>query len=123
MRFMVIRRADKSTEAGVRPSKALLDAMTKYHEDGAKAGIVLDGVGLHPTARGARVKITGGKPTVLDGPFAETKELIAGFTMIRAHSKEEAIAWVKGWPREDGDVELEIRQLFEPEDFAALVKD
>ena len=123
MRFMVIRRADKSTETGVRLSKKLFDAMTKYHEDGAKAGIVLDGVGLHPSSKGARVTITAGKPTVTDGPFAETKELIAGFTMIQAKSKEEAIAWVKGWPREDGDVELEIRQLFEPEDIADLVKD
>ena len=84
MRFMVIRRADKSTEAGGRPSKALLDAMTKYHEDGAKAGIVLDGTGLQPSSKGARVKIAGGKATVIDGPFAETKELIAGFTMIQA---------------------------------------
>jgi hypothetical protein len=123
MRFMVIRRADTSTEAGGRPTKTLLDAMTKYHEEAAKAGIVLDGVGLHPSSKGARVTIAGGKPTVTDGPFAETKELIAGFTMIQVKSKEEAIAWVKGWPREDGDVELEIRQLFEPEDFADLVKD
>jgi hypothetical protein len=123
MRFMVIRRADKSTETGGRLSKKLFDAMTKYHEDGAKAGIVLDGVGLHPSSKGARVAITAGKPTVTDGPFAETKELIAGFTMIQTKSKEDAIAWVKGWPREDGDVELEIRQLFEPEDVAALVTD
>jgi PhnB protein len=123
MRFMVIRRADKSTEAGGRPSKALLDAMMKYHEDGAKAGIVLDGTGLQPSSKGARVKIAGGKATVTDGPFAETKELIAGFTMIQAKSREEAIAWVKGWPREDGDVELEIRQLFEPEDVASWGKD
>ena len=123
MRFMVIRRADKLTEAGGRPSKALLDAMTKYHEDGAKAGIVLDGTGLQPSSKGARVKIAGGKATVTDGPFAETKELIAGFTMIQAKSREEAIAWVKGWPREDGDVELEIRQLFEPEDVASWGKD
>jgi hypothetical protein len=122
MRFMVIRRADKSTEAGDRPSKKLFEAMTKYHEDGAKAGIVLDGVGLHPSAKGARVTIAQGKPIVTDGPFTETKELIAGFTMIQVNSKEEAIAWVKGWPREDGDVELEIRQLFEPEDFARLVE-
>jgi hypothetical protein len=120
---MVIRRADKSTEAGGRLSRQLFDAMTKYHEDGARAGIVLDGVGLQPSSKGARVKIAGGRPTVTDGPFIETKELIAGFTMIQVKSKEEAIAWVKGWPREDGDVELEIRQLFEPEDIAELVKD
>ena len=97
--------------------------MTKYHEDGAKAGIVLDGTGLQPSSKGARVKIAGGKATVTDGPFAETKELIAGFTMIQAKSREDAIAWVKGWPREDGDVELEIRQLFEPEDVADWGKD
>jgi hypothetical protein len=123
MRFMVIRRADKLTEAGGRPGKALLDAMTKYHEDGAKAGIVLDGTGLQPSSKGARVKIAGGKATVTDGPFAETKELIAGFTMIQVKSREEAIEWVKGWPREDGDVELEIRQLFEAEDVASWGKD
>jgi hypothetical protein len=120
MRFMVIRKADKQTETGALPSKALLDAMTRYHEDGAKAGIVLDGVGLQPSAKGTRVKFDGDKVTVTDGPFAETKELIAGFTMIQARSKEEAIAWVKQWPRLDGDVELEIRQLFEPQDFANL---
>ncbi len=123
MRFMVIRRADKLTEAGVRPGKALLDAMMKYHEDGAKVGIVLDGTGLQPSSKGARVKIAGGKATVTDGPFAETKELIAGFTMIQVKSREEAIEWVKGWPREDGDVELEIRQLFEAEDVASWGKD
>jgi hypothetical protein len=120
MRFMVIRKADKQTETGLLPSKALLDAMTRYHEEGAKAGIVLDGVGLQPSAKGARVKFDGGTVTVTDGPFTETKELIAGFTMIQARSKEEAIAWVRQWPRLDGDVELEIRQLFEPEDFANL---
>jgi hypothetical protein len=120
MRFMVIRKADTQTETGSLPSRALLDAMTRYHEEGAKAGIVLDGVGLHPSSKGARVKFTGGKVTVTDGPFAETKELIAGFTMIQAKSREEAIAWVKQWPRLDGDVELEVRQLFEPEDFANI---
>jgi hypothetical protein len=88
MRFMVIRRADKSTETGVKLSKKLFGAMTKYHEDGAKAGIVLDGVGLHPSSKGARVTITAGKPTVTDGPFTETKELIAGFTMIQASRKK-----------------------------------
>ena len=120
MRFMVIRRADKQTEAGVLPSKALLDAMTQYHMDGAKAGIVIDGTGLQPSSKGSRVAFAGGKVTVTDGPFAETKELIAGFTMIQAKSKEDAIAWVKQWPRLDGDVVLEIRQLFEPEDFANI---
>jgi hypothetical protein len=117
---MVIRKADKQTEGGAVPTKPLLDAMTRYHEEGAKAGIVLDGVGLQPSSKGARVKFDSGKVTVTDGPFAETKELIAGFTMIQARSKEEAIAWVKQWPRLDGDVELEIRQLFEPEDFVNL---
>ena len=117
MRFMIIRKADKDTEAGVLPSQDLLAAMTKYNEDLARAGVLLQGEGLQPSSRGTRVKFSKGKPTVTDGPFAETKELIAGFTMIQVRSKEEAIEWVKRWPREDGDPELEIRQVFEAEDF------
>jgi PhnB protein len=122
MRVMIIRRADESTEAGVRPGKELFRAMEEYNGEMAKAGVLRDGVGLKPSAKGARVKFAAGKPTVTDGPFAETKELIAGFTMIEVKSMDEAIAWVKRWPREDGDVELEIRPLFEPEDFADLLK-
>lgn len=119
MRFMVIRKADKKTEAGVLPTTELIDAMLKYHKQMEDAGIVLvEGMGLHPSSRGARIKIAGGsKPAVIDGPFAETKELIAGFSLIDVKSKEEAIEWVKRWPVEDGPVELELRQVFAPEDF------
>jgi hypothetical protein len=114
---MIIRKSDRNTEAGVMPSTELLAAMVKYNEEMAKAGVLLDGVGLHPSSKGVRVKRSGGKRTVIDGPFTEAKELIAGFSMIQARSKEEAIEWVNRWPIEDGDVELEIRQVFEAEDF------
>jgi hypothetical protein len=115
---MVIRRADKNTEAGVLPTTELIDAMLKYHKQMEDAGILVEGMGLQPSSRGARIRIAGGsKPAVVDGPFAETKELIAGFSLIDVTSKEEAIEWVKRWPVEDGPVELEIRQVFEPEDF------
>ena len=119
MRFMIIRRADASTEAGVLPSQELLAAMTAYNEELVKAGALLGAEGLHPSSKGARVRFSGGAPTVVDGPFVETKELIAGFTMIQAASKAEAIEWVKRWPKLDGDVEIEIRQVFEAEDFGA----
>jgi len=122
MRFMIIRKADKSTEAGVPPSKEVFQAMMQYNDDMTKAGVFRDGVGLKPSSKGARVTFAGGKPTVTDGPFTETKELIAGFTMIETGSMAEAISWVKRWPREDRDVELEIRPLFEPEDFGDLLK-
>jgi hypothetical protein len=114
---MIIRRADKNTEAGVMPQQELLAAMMKYNEELVKAGVMLQGEGLHPTAKGSRVTFKAGKPLVTDGPFTETKELIAGFTMIQVRSKEEAIEWVKRWPVEDGDVTLEIRQVFEADDF------
>jgi hypothetical protein len=119
MRFMVIRRADKDTEAGVLPSEALLSDMMKYNEELIKAGVMLAGEGLQPTAKGARVKFSGGKPTVTDGPFTEAKELIAGFSMLQVKSKEEAIEWVKRWPASDanGEVEIEIRQVYEADDF------
>jgi hypothetical protein len=119
VRFMIIRKADRNTEAGVLPSRELLAAMLKFHEEMAKAGILLQGEGLTPSSKGVRVHFKGGKPTVTDGPFTEAKELIAGFSMIQVKSKEEAIEWVKRWPREDGDVELEVRQVFEAEDFGA----
>ncbi len=117
---MIIRKADKNTEAGVMPSEELLAAMANYNEELVKAGVMLQGDGLQPSSKGARVKFSGGKPTVIDGPFTEAKELIAGFTMVDAKSKEEAIEWVKRWPPIDGDgnVELEIRQVFELSDFA-----
>jgi hypothetical protein len=118
---MIIRKADRNTEADPTPmpSEALLAAMGKYNEELARAGALLDGAGLQPSRKGARVKFSGGKPTVIDGPFAEAKELIAGYTLIQAKSREEAIEWVKRWPSLDGDgeVELEIRQLYELEDF------
>jgi len=121
VRFMIIRKADKNTEAGKMPSAELLSAMMKYNEELARAGVFVDGTGLRPSSYGARIQISGSKPTVVDGPFAETKELIAGFTMIQVKSKEEAIEWVKRWPVEDGPVDLEIRQVFEMEDFGAAV--
>jgi hypothetical protein len=117
MRFMIIRKADKSTEAGVMPSEALLAAMLKYNEELMKAGVMLQGEGLQPSSKGFRVSTNSGKPTVVDGPFTETKELIAGFTMIQVRSREEAIEWVKRWPAEDGDAVLEVRQVFEADDF------
>ncbi|WP_019142932.1 YciI family protein [Noviherbaspirillum massiliense] len=119
MRFMIIRKADKDTEAGVMPSEQLLADMMKYNEELVKAGVMLAGEGLQPSSKGARIKFSKGKPTVIDGPFTEAKELIAGFTMIQARSKEEALEWVKRWPASDadGEVELELRQVFEAEDF------
>lgn len=114
---MIIRKADKNTEAGVMPSEQLLTDMLNYNEEMAKAGVLVGGEGLHPTSNAARVTFSGGEPIVTDGPFAELKELIAGFTMIRVNSKQEAIEWVKRWPRSDGDVELELRQVFEEDDF------
>ncbi|HLO01749.1 MAG TPA: YciI family protein [Symbiobacteriaceae bacterium] len=120
MRFMIIRKADQQTEAGVMPSEQLLTDMTTYNEEMFKAGVLLAGEGLHPSAKGARVKFgTDGKPLVVDGPFAETKELIAGFTMIQTNSLAEALEWVKRWPASDAPVELEIRQVFEAEEFGA----
>jgi len=119
MRFMIIRKADAKTEAGVMPSEQLLADMGRYNEELVKAGVMLEGNGLQPSSKGARVRFTGGKPQVIDGPFAEAKELIAGFSIIQVASKEEAIELVKRWPALDGDgnVEIEIRQLFELEDF------
>src|SRR5262245_21104342 len=114
---MLIRRADKQTEAGVLPSAELLTAMTKYNQEMAAACVFIEGVGLRDTSKAARVTITGATPIVTDGPFTETKELIAGFTLIRAHSLAEAVEWVKKWPALDAGAEIEVRQLFEPEDF------
>ncbi|WP_035051656.1 YciI family protein [Andreprevotia chitinilytica] len=119
MRFMIIRKADKDTEAYVMPSEELLTAMLQYMQELAKAGVLLGGEGLHPTSKSSRIKFSGGKPTVIDGPFAEAKELIAGYTLIQVKSREEALEWAKRWPALDGNgsVELELRQLFENEDF------
>ena len=119
MRFMIIRKADQETEAGVMPGEDLIVAMTRYNEALIKAGVMLDGQGLKPSYAGARMKFRGGKPSVVDGPFSETKELVAGFTMIDVTSREEALEWMKRWPAEDGrgEVELELRQVCEIEDF------
>ncbi|HEY4044721.1 MAG TPA: YciI family protein [Rhodopila sp.] len=116
MRFMIIRRADANTEAGVMPSEAVLSAMGNYNQAMVDAGIFRAGDGLHPTPKGARISFRGGVPTVTDGPFAETKEVIAGFTIIEVASRAEALDWVRRWP--EPDVELELRQVFELSDFA-----
>jgi hypothetical protein len=116
MRFMVLVPASKESEAGVLPDEKLIAEMNKFNEDLVKAGVMLAGEGLHPTSKGARIKFSGGKTTVIDGPFTESKELIAGFWLIQVKSKEEAIAWMKRAPFGDGVV-LELRQVFEPEDF------
>ena len=118
MRFMVIIKADAKSEAGEMPSERLLNEMGKYNEELVKAGVMLAGEGLHPSSKGARVRFSGTKRTVVDGPFLETKELVAGFWLIQVKSKEEAIEWVKRIPNPDGaDTEVEIRQVFEAEDF------
>ena len=124
MRFLIIRKADVDTEAGVEPSPELLDAMMRYHDEMMAAGILLQGTGLHPSSRSARVRFSDGQPAVLDGPFAETKELIAGFSMIEVASLDEAIAWVKMWPTLDGggNVEIEIRPVIEPGDLGAAAE-
>jgi hypothetical protein len=118
MRFMVIVKADKNSEAGAMPSKELLTEMGKFNEELAKAGVMLAGEGLHPSSKGARVKFSGGKKTVIDGPFAETKELVAGFWLWKCKSLDEAIEWLKRAPF-GGGTEVEIRQVFEAEDFGA----
>ena len=118
MRFMIIVKANKDTEAGVLPSEEELTAMTKYNEELVKAGVMLAGEGLQPSSKGARVKFSGSKRTVVDGPFSEAKELIAGFWLFDVKSKEEAIEWVKRCPNPTGaESEIEIRQVFEAADF------
>jgi hypothetical protein len=118
MRFMVLIKANKDTEAGVLPDQKLLTEMGKFNEELVKAGVLLAGEGLHPSSKGARVRFSGAKRTVIDGPFTETKELIAGFWLWQVKSKEEAIEWVKRCPNPmDGEAEIEIRQVFEAEDF------
>ena len=118
MRFMVLVKADKQSEAGILPDKKILEAMGKYNEELVKAGVMLAGEGLHASSKGARVRFKDGKTTVIDGPFAETKELVAGFWMWEVKSKQEAIEWLKRAPF-DGGTEVEIRQVFEAEDFGA----
>jgi len=119
MRFMIIRKADQLTESGAMPSEEILTKMGDYMQRMNEAGILLGGDGLRPTSEAARVKFTQGKPRVIDGPFSETKELIAGYCLIRVNSREEAIEWAKRWPAVDieANVELEIRALYEADDF------
>jgi len=116
MRFMVLVKADKNSEAGVLPDTKLLTEMGKFNEELAKAGVLLAGEGLHPSSKGARVRFSGAKRIVTDGPFTEAKELIAGFWLWQVKSKEEAIEWLKRAPF-DGGTEVELRQVFEAEDF------
>ena len=122
MRFMILVKATKDSEAGAMPSEQLLTEMGTYNEELVKAGILLAGEGLHPSSKGTRIKFSGTTRTIIDGPFAETKELIAGYWLWQVKSKEEAIAWVKRCPNPAGDgkeSEIEIRQVFSPEDFGA----
>jgi hypothetical protein len=118
MRFMIIVKASRDSEAGVMPGEDMLAAMADYHEELAKAGVLLDANGLKPSATGWRIRYEGGKRRVIDGPFAETKELIAGYTIIQVKSREEALEWARRFPNpHDEDGEIEIRQLFELDDF------
>ena len=119
MRFMILRMADNETEAGVMPSEAMLRAMGDYMEEMSKAGVLLGGEGLHPSSRGKKVKFSAGKPTIIDGPFSEAKELIGGYAMINVKSEQEALDWVKRWPAMDsgGNVELQLRRVFEDDEF------
>ena len=117
MRFMVIVKADKDSEAGIMPSKQLLTDMGKFNEELANAGVMLAGEGLHPSSKGARVKFSNGQKSVIDGPFAETKELVAGFWLWKCESLDEATQWLKRAPFKE--TEVEIRQVFEAEDFGA----
>jgi len=118
VRFMVIVKADKDSEAGVMPDRTLLEAMGKYNEALANAGVMLAGEGLHPSSKGKRVRFSGNQRTVIDGPFAETKELVAGFWLWEAKSMDEALEWLKKAPF-DGGTEVEIRPVFEADDFGA----
>jgi hypothetical protein len=116
MRFMMIVKATKDSEAGVMPSNELISAMTKFNEELVNAGAMIDGAGLQASSKGARIRFNGSQRTVIDGPFAETKELISGYWIIQVKSREEAIEWAKRTPFQEG--ELELRQFFEMEDFA-----
>lgn len=110
MRFMIIRRSDEDTEAGVLPTQELAEAMMAYNEELARAGVLLDGHGLHPTSNATRVSFRDGTPTMVDGPFTEARELIAGFTLIETRSRDEALEWVRRWP--EPNVDLELRQVY-----------
>ena len=118
MRFMVMVKANKDSEAGVMPTQQMLTEMGNYNEELVKAGVMLAGEGLHPSSKGARVRFSGKQRTVIDGPFSETKELVAGFWLWQVRSREEALEWLKRAPFKDG-AEVELRQVFEAEDFGA----
>ena len=118
MRFMLLVKADKNSEAGIMPSEELMTEMGKFNEELVKAGVLLAGEGLHPSSKGARVRFSGSERSVIDGPFTEAKELVAGYWLIEVKSMEEAIEWVKRVPNPmDGESEIEIRQVFEADDF------
>jgi hypothetical protein len=120
MRFMIVVKASADSEAGMMPTEEMIATMCRYHEELAQAGVLLEGNGLHPTSKGWRVKYAGNKVTVVDGPFAETKELIAGYTLIQCQSREEALEWSRRFPNPVGEgrvAEIEVRQLFELDDF------
>jgi hypothetical protein len=124
MRFMVLVKASKDSEAGVMPDEQLLTAMGRFNEELAKAGVLLGGEGLHPSSKGARLRFSGGKTTVIDGPFAETKELVAGFWLWQVRSRAEALEWARRCPNPTGeDFELELRQVFEADDFGPALTD
>jgi hypothetical protein len=121
MRFMILVKATRDSEAGVMPEEDLMSIMADYHEQLAKAGVLLDASGLQPSSKGFRIRYSGEKRTVMDGPFAEAKELVAGYTTIKVNSREEALEWAKRFPNPAGpgkEAEIEVRQLFELEDFA-----
>lgn len=120
MRYMIIVKATQHSEAGVMPDEKVFNAMADYHDQLAKAGVLLDGSGLHPSAKGWRIHYSGGQRTVIDGPFAESKELVAGYTLIQVRSRDEALEWTRRFPAPHGDgieAEIEVRQLYELEDF------
>ncbi|MGE0354930.1 MAG: YciI family protein [Gemmatimonadales bacterium] len=120
MRFMIMVKATKDSEAGVMPEEKLIAEMASYHEELMKAGVLLDGSGLQPSSKGWRIQYQAGKRTVIDGPFTETKELVAGYTLIQVKSRDEALEWARRFPNPVGegkDAEIEVRQLFELEDF------
>ena len=120
MRYMILVKATKDSEAGVKPPEELFAAMADYHEQLVKAGVLLDASGLQPSSKGWRVKFSGGKRTIVDGPFTEAKELVAGYTIIQVKSRDEAIEWSRRFPNptmDGGNCEIEVRQLFELEDF------
>jgi hypothetical protein len=125
MKFMVIVKASAASEAGIMPSEKLFTEMGNFNEELVKAGVMLAGEGLHPSSKGARIRFNGAQRTVIDGPFTETKELVAGFWLIEVGSKEEAIEWFKRCPNphEDGESEIEIRQIFGPDDFGTALPD